>query len=215
MNRAGWKTTADGTRTQPTSPVGSHAAFFRFSSARTRIDDEDTNDDQPSNEERQRFSREKEQFKRKYKEQIEQLNVRWQARQAEIQRLAARNASAAQQQYETSEIDFRREYDSLKQAASRERTQLNELHEIRLDIALNAARTEANQKLIDAWNGQPLKVGLTSLLTKLFNSLLIYQRDEEGRLYLLRVYIFDKRMKERNICTCAQRLIINNRSART
>jgi hypothetical protein len=163
VNQTGWKITADGILIRPILLVGVHAMLFLFfSDLRALVDDEETNDDQPSAEERQRFAKDKEDFKRKYKEQVDQLKARWQARQGEIQLLASRNASAAQQQYESSDIDFRREYDFLKQSASRERTYLNEAHEIRLDTAVNIARTEANQKLIDAWNNKPLKVCPTS-----------------------------------------------------
>jgi hypothetical protein len=88
------------------------------------------------------------------------LKFRWQTRQNEIQLLANRNATAAQQQYEANEIEFRQEYEYLKQSASRERTRINELHETHLDIALNTAKTEANKKLINAWNEKPLKVNI-------------------------------------------------------
>ncbi|UJR22421.1 hypothetical protein I4U23_025481 [Adineta vaga] len=146
-------------------------------------DDEDTNDDPPSSEERERFTKDKEDFKRKYKEQIDELKTRWQTRQNEIQLLANRNASAAQQQYETSDIDFRREYDFIKQAANRERTRLNELHEIHLDTAFNSAKTEANQKLINAWNNQPLKT--EDIQECLYNYLQILLRD---RIHLVNRY---------------------------
>jgi len=124
-------------------------------------DDEDTNDYQPlpvpKTEEHERFEKDKDEFKRKYKEQIDQLKSRWQTRQNEIQLLANRNASLAQQQYEMSEIEFRQEYEFLKQSASRERTRINELHETHLDSTLNTAKAEANKKLINAWNEKPLK----------------------------------------------------------
>jgi len=114
-------------------------------------DDEDTNDYQPSpvpkSDEQERFTKDKEEFKRKYKEQIDQLKSRWQTRQNEIQLLANRNASAAQQQYEMSESDFRQEYEFLKQSANRERIRINELHEIHLDTALNTEKIEANKKI--------------------------------------------------------------------
>ena len=86
------------------------------------------------------------------------MKSRWQSRQTEIQSLSNRNATAAQRQSASSEIEFRREYDFLKQSASRERTRINEVHEIHLDTAVNAAKNEANQKLIDAWKEKPLKV---------------------------------------------------------
>ncbi len=60
-----------------------------------------------------------------------------------------------------SEIEFRQEYELLKQSANRERTRINELHEIHLDTDLNAAKIQANNKLINAWNEKPLKVYIT------------------------------------------------------
>lgn len=78
----------------------------------------------------------------------------------EIQSVSNRNATLGQQQYETTEIEFRQEYDYLKQSASRERTRLNEFHENNLDIALNKAKNEANRKLLNAWNDKPLKVNI-------------------------------------------------------
>ncbi|CAF3897520.1 unnamed protein product, partial [Rotaria sp. Silwood1] len=88
-------------------------------------DDEDMNDYQPSpvpkSDENQRFTKDKETFKQKYKEQIDQLKSRWQIRQNEIQLLAHHNITAAQNQYEISEIQFRQEYEIIKQSANRER----------------------------------------------------------------------------------------------
>lgn len=60
------------------------------------------------------------------------------------------------------EIEYRQEYDYLKQSANRERTRLNELHENNLDIAMNKAKNEANRKLINTWNDKPLKVNIQS-----------------------------------------------------
>jgi hypothetical protein len=126
------------------------------------LDDEDINDNQlsavPRSAEQTRFSKERDAFRRKYKEQIDQLRSRWQQRQNEIQLLAKRNASEAQRQYETSDIEFRQDYDFIKQSASRERTRLNEIHETHLDTAVNAAKSQANEKLIQAWGETPLKV---------------------------------------------------------
>jgi hypothetical protein len=150
-------------------------------------DDEETNDYQPlivpKTEEHERFSKDKEEFKRKYKEQIDQLKFRWQTRQNEIQLLANRNATAAQQQYEANEIEFRQEYEYLKQSASRERTRINELHETHLDIALNAAKTEANKKLINAWNEKSLKT--ESIQDALYNYIQLLLRD---RIHLVNRY---------------------------
>ncbi len=163
------------------------------------IDDEDTNDYRPSpvpkTEEHERFAKDKEEFKRKYKDQIDQLKFRWQKRQNEIQLLANRNATGAQQQYEMSEIDFRQEYEFLKQSASRERTRINELHEIHLDTALNNAKIEANKKLINAWNEKPLKVYYLLHHHLHINqySLLMCQKDTKknrGRLYLSYVCVY-------------------------
>ncbi len=111
-----------------------------------------------------------------------QLKTRWQARQNEIQLTANRNASAAQQQYESTEIEFRQEYEFIKQSANRERTRINELHEIYLDAALNIAKTDANKKLINAWNEKPLKVKTVDyyiIIYILINSLLICQKSTE------------------------------------
>lgn len=88
------------------------------------------------------------------------MKSRWQTRLNEIQLLSNRNASLGQQQYESNEIEFRQEYDYLKQSASRERTRLNEVHESNLDIVLNKAKNEANRKLINTWNEKPLKVDI-------------------------------------------------------
>jgi hypothetical protein len=150
-------------------------------------DDEDTNDYQPSpvpkSEEHERFTKDKEEFKRKYKEQIDQLKSRWQIRQNEIQLLANRNASAAQQQYETNEIEFRQEYEFLKQSASQERTRINELHEIHVDTALNNAKIEANKKLIYAWNEKLLKT--ENIQDALYNYIQALLRD---RIHLVNRY---------------------------
>ncbi|CAF1176250.1 unnamed protein product [Adineta steineri] len=146
-------------------------------------DDEDTNDYPPSSEENERFAKDKEAFKQKYKEQIDQLKIRWQTRQNEIQLLAKRNASAAQQQYEMSDIEFRQAYEILKQSANRERTRINELHEIHIDTSLNTAKIEANQKLINAWNEKSLKT--EDVQQALYNYLQILLRD---RIYLVNRY---------------------------
>ncbi|CAF4485856.1 unnamed protein product, partial [Rotaria sp. Silwood2] len=150
-------------------------------------DDEDTNDYQPSpipkSNENQRFSKDKEEFKRKYKEQIDQLKSRWQIRQNEIQLLVNRNVTEAQKQYEISEIQFRQEYEILKKSASRERTRMNELHEIHLDSVLNQLKTEANKKLLDIWNEKPLKT--ENVEKALYNYLQILLRD---RIHLVNRY---------------------------
>jgi len=82
-----------------------------------------------------------------------------------------------------SESDFRQEYEFLKQSASRERTRINELHEIHLDTALNNAKIEANKKLINAWNEKPLKVYylLHHHLHINQHSLLICQKDTKKK----------------------------------
>jgi hypothetical protein len=150
-------------------------------------DDEDTNDYQPSpvpkTAEHERFAKDKEVFKRKYKEQIDQLKSRWQTRQNEIQLLANRNATAAQQQYEISDIEFRQEYEFLKQSANRERTSINELHETHLDAALNTAKAGANKKLINAWNEKPLKT--ENVQDALYNYIQLLLRD---RIHLVNRY---------------------------
>ncbi|CAF1048899.1 unnamed protein product [Adineta ricciae] len=143
-------------------------------------DDEDTNDDQTATEERERFAKDKESFKQKYKEQIDELKTRWQNQQKKVQFLVNGNVSAAREQID---IDFRREYESLKQAASQERTRLNELHEIHLDNMLNTAKAEANKKLINAWNNLPLKT--EDIQEALYNYLQLLLRD---RIHLVNRY---------------------------
>ncbi|CAF0994896.1 unnamed protein product [Adineta ricciae] len=143
-------------------------------------DDEDTNDDQTATEERERFAKDKESFKQKYKEQIDELKTRWQNQQKKIQFLVNGNVSAVREQID---IDFRREYESLKQAASQERTRLNELHEIHLDNMLNVAKAEANKKLINAWNNLPLKT--EDIQEALYNYLQLLLRD---RIHLVNRY---------------------------
>ncbi|CAF3821790.1 unnamed protein product [Rotaria sp. Silwood1] len=150
-------------------------------------DDEDMNDYQPSpvpkSDENQRFTKDKETFKQKYKEQIDQLKSRWQIRQNEIQLLAHHNITAAQNQYEISEIQFRQEYEIIKQSANRERIRMNELHEIHLDIILNELKTEANNKLLNIWNEKPLKT--ENVEKALYNYLQILLRD---RIHLVNRY---------------------------
>jgi len=75
-------------------------------------DDEDTNDDQEEIKlsstrkshltinEHERFTKDKEEFKRKYNEQIDQLKSRWQKHQNEIQLIANKNSNQAQKEYE-------------------------------------------------------------------------------------------------------------------
>ena len=87
-----------------------------------------------------------------------QLKSRRQLRQDEIQQIANRDPIQAQNQYETSEVNFRQEYDVLKQTADRERARINELHEKNLDQALDTAKKETYDKLIAAWKTKPLKV---------------------------------------------------------
>ena len=83
------------------------------------------------------------------------------------------------------ETEFRQEYEFIKQSANRERTRINELHEIHLDAALNIAKTDANKKLINAWNEKPLKVKIILtvdyyiIIYILINSLLICQKSTE------------------------------------
>lgn len=117
------------------------------------------------------------------------MKTRWQNQQKKIQFLVNGNVSAAREQIE---IDFRREYESLKQAASQERTRLNELHEIHLDNTLNVAKAEANKKLINAWNNLPLKVCRTRycyITIDKMNQQFTYlsERQREGHLYLFYV----------------------------
>jgi hypothetical protein len=55
-------------------------------------------------------------------------------------------------------LNFRQDYDLIKQKAARERTRINELHENNLDSILDIAKKETNDKLNTAWNENPLKV---------------------------------------------------------
>jgi len=86
------------------------------------------------------------------------LKSRWDNRQNEIKLLATQNPDDAQKQYEKIEMEFRREYDTIKQTAGRERARINQLHETNLDKVLDSAKNETNQKLIAVWNENPLKV---------------------------------------------------------
>lgn len=104
-----------------------------------------------------------------------QLRSRWQTRQHEVQLLSLRNSSAAEQQRQSVDIEFQREYEQLKQSASQERRRLNELHETHLDLALNSAKIDANKNLISAWNEQPLKV-IFELHETQFDSIRFFRR---------------------------------------
>lgn len=128
--------------------------------------------------EHERFTKDKEDFRRKYQAQIDQVIIkkhkysicfsnikysfqlknRWQQREKEIQATANINPFQAQQDYTTSDATFRGEYEALKQSANRERTRVNELHENNLDTILSIAKNQTNQKLINAWNEIPIKV---------------------------------------------------------
>jgi len=171
--------------------------FFAFFFLKIHLDDEDTNDYQPlpvpQTKEQQRFAKDKDDFKQKYKQQIDQvispffliffllffeyfqLRSRWQTRQHEVQLLSLRNSSAAEQQRQSVDIEFQREYEQLKQSASQERRRLNELHETHLDLALNSAKIDANKNLISAWNEQPLKV-IFELHETQFDSIRFFRR---------------------------------------
>ncbi|CAF0952162.1 unnamed protein product [Adineta steineri] len=158
-------------------------------------DDEDTNDDQEEIKlssarkshltinEHERFTKEKEAFKRKYKEQINDLKSRWQKNQDDIKILAKKNSTEAQRQYENIEIEFRQEYDLIKQTASRERTRINALHESNLDNALDIAKKETSQKLNVVWNEKPLKA--KNIEEALYNYLHVLLRD---RIHLVNRY---------------------------
>ncbi|CAF3600482.1 unnamed protein product [Rotaria sp. Silwood1] len=158
-------------------------------------DDEDLNDDQEEIKlsstrkshltinEHERFTKDKEEFRRNFKKQIDQLKLRWRNRQNDLQLLANMNPYQAQQEFEQSDIDFRREYDVIKQAANRERTRINELHEKNLDTILTNAKNETNKKLIAAWNENPLKV--ENIEEALYNYLHVLLRD---RIHLVNRY---------------------------
>jgi len=158
-------------------------------------DDEDTNDDQEEIKltstrkshltinEHERFTKDKEEFKRKYNQQIDQLKSRWQTRQNEIQLLANQDPMEAQKEYEKSEIEFRQDYDFIKQTATRERTRINEIHENNLDSVLDIAKKETNQKLNSVWNENPLKT--ENIKEALYNYLHVLLRD---RIHLVNRY---------------------------
>lgn len=150
-------------------------------------DDEDTNDYQPlpvpQTKEQQRFAKDKEDFKQKYKQQFDQLKSRWQTRQKDVQLLSIRNRTAADEQRQSIDIQFQREYEQLKQSASQERTRLNELHETHLDLALNSAKIDANKNLINAWNEQPLKT--ENIQKALYNYVQLFLND---RIHLVNRY---------------------------
>lgn len=178
-------------------------------------DDEDTNDYQPlpvpQTKEQQRFVKDKEDFKLKYKQQIDRLKSRWQTRQKEIQLLSIRNNSAADQQRQSIDIQFQQEYDQIKQLANQERTRLNELHETHLDLALNSAKIDANKNLISAWNEQPLKT--EHIQKALYNYLQLFLND---RIHLVNRYerlrAVDPEQAERKRITIHERLrLIVNR----
>lgn len=68
------------------------------------------------------------------------------------------NPSKAQEEFEASDLQFRQEYDSIKQDANRERGRINELHEKNLDTLLDTAKNETSRQLSAAWSEKPLKV---------------------------------------------------------
>jgi hypothetical protein len=158
-------------------------------------DDEDTNDDQEEIKlsstrkshltinEHERFTKEKEEFQRKYYEQIDQLKSRWQKRQNDIQPLANENPDAAQKEYAKIEQEFRQDYDVIKQTATQERTRINELHENNLDSILDIAKKETYQKLNTAWNENPIKT--ENIKEALYNYLHVLLRD---RIHLVNRY---------------------------
>ncbi|CAF1659896.1 unnamed protein product, partial [Adineta ricciae] len=158
-------------------------------------DDEDTNDDQEEIKlsspqkshltlsEHERFTKEKQDFRRKYQQKIDDLKSRWQNQQDNIKSQAKQNPTDAQRQYERTEIEYRQEYETIKQAASQERTRINEVHENNLDQVLDAAKEETNQKLITAWNEQPLKP--KTIQEALYNYVHVLLRD---RIHLVNRY---------------------------
>ncbi|UJR26666.1 hypothetical protein I4U23_007983 [Adineta vaga] len=157
--------------------------------------DEDINDDQEEIKlssakkshltlnEHERFTKEKEEFKRKYQQQIEDLKSRWQKQQDNIKSQTKQNPTNAQRQYERTEIEYRQEYETIKQIASQERTRINELHEKNLDKILSEAKDETNQKLITAWNEKPPKA--KTIEEALYNYLHVLLRD---RIHLVNRY---------------------------
>ena len=75
------------------------------------------------------------------------MKTQWETRLADIQKLANEDSAAAQRDYENADSEFRRSYDQIKQAASRERNRINEEHEKNLDRAISIAFTQAEKRL--------------------------------------------------------------------
>ncbi|CAF1151760.1 unnamed protein product [Rotaria sordida] len=180
-------------------------------------DDEDLADDQEEIKlssarkshltinEHERFTKDKNEFRRKFKEQIDQLKLRWQNRQNDIQLLVNMNPYQAQQEYIQNEIEFSRGYDFILQTANRERTRINELHEKNLDAVLDNAKNETNQKLIAVWNEKPLNV--ENIQDALYNYLHVLLRD---RIHLVNRYerlrVVDPNQAKRKRVSIHQRL---------
>ncbi|CAF3641826.1 unnamed protein product [Rotaria socialis] len=133
--------------------------------------------------EHERFTTDKGEFRRKYKEQIDQLKIRWQNRRNDLQILANTNPYQAQQDFVQSDVEFRLTYDTIKRTANEERTRINELHEKNLDSLLDTAKNETNQKLIAAWNENPLQTD--KIEDALYNYLHVLLRD---RIHLVNRY---------------------------
>jgi oligoendopeptidase F len=72
--------------------------------------------------------------------------------------LVEQDRSDDRQQQERTEMKYRQEYETIKQAASRERTRINELHENNLDKLLDDAKQDTSRKLTAAWNEKPPQV---------------------------------------------------------
>lgn len=133
--------------------------------------------------EHERFTKEKVEFKRKYTDKLSEIKSRWQVRQNELQKLALENPSRAQTEYEQSEIEFRQDYDFLKQTATRERSRINQLHENNLDSILDMAKIETENKLNSAWKDNLLKT--ETLKQALYDYIHVLLRD---RIHLANRY---------------------------
>ncbi|CAF1649811.1 unnamed protein product, partial [Didymodactylos carnosus] len=113
--------------------------------------------DQLPKNEHQRFTDEKEAFKKKYEEQVDKLVSQWKLRQVEIKEVMANNPIEGQKKWEATDKEFKNEYEKIKQRANEERLRINDLHERHLDLNINREKAEAQKQLTNAWNEKPIK----------------------------------------------------------
>lgn len=86
------------------------------------------------------------------------MQSQWEIRLADIQASAKKDGSAAQRDYENSDLEFRGEYDRIQREASRERAQINGEHEQNLDAAIAHELKRSEEKLNHLWNTKPRPV---------------------------------------------------------